>query len=78
MGNCVWGAKHLTSHVTGCPVKPSLPASYMQPKRSWSKTLILPEGPSTQYFRTLVAKTIEGMVLGPGTLNVAAWTLWDL
>ena len=32
--------------------------------------LMVPEGPSTQYLRLLVPKTIPSLVLGPGSLNV--------
>ena len=32
-----------------------------------------PEGPSTQYFRTLVPKTIEGMIFG--TRSLKYWVL---
>ena len=35
-----------------------------------------PEGSSAQYLRSLVPKTIEGMVFGTRDLKVGTWTLW--
>ena len=38
----------------------------------------IPEGPSTQYFRTLVLKTIPLVAFGTRVLNyLGTWTLWD-
>ena len=39
--------------------------------------MVYPEGPSTQYLRTLIPKAVVWF-LGTEPLNIGYWTLWDM
>ena len=74
-GRALWAQGLKPSKASALCVAPALRASGLVVKPLLSDThsfawLTVPEGPNTQYLRTLVPKAIKGMVFGTGVLKI--------